>query len=54
VNRSTRIVIPSARLNDVVGQGVEGYVLDKEGKIVFVTSGAYTEEKTDEIDEFIE
>lgn len=30
------------------------YVLDKEGKIVFVTSGAYTEEKMDEIDEFIE
>lgn len=30
------------------------YVLDKEGKIVFVTSGAYTEEKMDEIDEYIE
>jgi predicted transcriptional regulator len=30
------------------------YVLDKEGKIVFVTSGAYTEDKMDEIDEYIE
>lgn len=30
------------------------YVLDKEGKIVFVTSGAYTEDKMDEIDEHIE
>lgn len=30
------------------------YVLDKNGKIVFVTSGAYTEEKMDEIDEYIE
>lgn len=30
------------------------YVLDKEGKIVFVTSGEYTEEKMDEIDDHIE
>ena len=30
------------------------YVLDTNGKIVFVTSGAYTEEKMDEIDEYIE
>lgn len=30
------------------------YVLDKDGKIVFVTSGAYTEDKMDEIDEYIE
>jgi hypothetical protein len=30
------------------------YVLDKEGKIVYVTSGAYTEDKMDEIDEYIE
>jgi hypothetical protein len=30
------------------------YVLDKEGKILFVTSGAYTEDKMDEIDEYIE
>lgn len=30
------------------------FVLDTEGKIVFVTSGAYTEEKMDEIDEYIE
>lgn len=30
------------------------YVLDKDGKIVHVVSGAYTEEKMDEIDEHIE
>lgn len=30
------------------------YVLNKEGKIVFVTSGAYTEDKMDDIDEYIE
>lgn len=38
----------------VIPGGAEGYVLDKEGKIVFVTSGAYTEDKMDEIDEYIE
>jgi hypothetical protein len=30
------------------------FVLDKEGKIVYATSGAYTEDKMDEIDDKIE
>lgn len=30
------------------------FLLDKEGKIVYATSGAYTEEKMDAIDELIE
>ncbi|HEU4716609.1 MAG TPA: hypothetical protein VFU15_02200, partial [Bacteroidia bacterium] len=30
------------------------FVLDKDGKIVFVTSGPYTEDKMDQIDDNIE
>lgn len=30
------------------------FVLDKEGKIIYVTSGAYTEEKMDDIDDKLE
>ena len=30
------------------------FVLDKEGKIIYVTSGGYTEEKMDEIDDKLE
>jgi predicted transcriptional regulator len=30
------------------------FVLDKEGKIIYVTSGAYTEEKMDDIEDKLE